>query len=169
MVICLNMLLLLNLVIAIMADTWATLSEVKLGLYLKGIVEAIPTYKNDKRYGGLISMAPPFNTLALLLFPFYHCIKDEKKLASFNKFVCKLYYFPIALLFTGVFLAGSILMTPIAWIKVTGGSMKSCCSRGSKNGFCSAVFYIFLGLPYMILVTIVDSYWFLKHQYHQKH
>ena len=43
-VICINMLLLLNLVIAIMADTWATLSEVKLGLYLKGIVESIPAY-----------------------------------------------------------------------------------------------------------------------------
>ena len=43
-VICINMLLLLNLVIAIMADTWTTLSEVKLGLYLKGIVESIPAY-----------------------------------------------------------------------------------------------------------------------------
>ena len=47
-VICVNMLLLLNLVIAIMSTTYAEFAEVKLGLYLQGIIEAIPSYKNNK-------------------------------------------------------------------------------------------------------------------------
>lgn len=43
-----NLLLLLNLVIAIMSDTYQSYSGVKLGLYSQEIIEAIPMYKNDK-------------------------------------------------------------------------------------------------------------------------
>ena len=77
LVIIVNLLLMLNLVIAIMSDTYSALSEVKLGLYLQGIVEATPSYKNDKRYGGLICMTPPFNIFAYFILPFYHYINDQ--------------------------------------------------------------------------------------------
>ena len=39
-----NMLLLLNLVIAIMSDTYALYEKVMLGLFSQGIIEAIPSY-----------------------------------------------------------------------------------------------------------------------------
>ena len=70
-IILVNTLLLLNFVIAIMTDTYANLAELKLGLFAQGIVEAIPSYKNHKRYGGLIVMLPPFNLLAFVLLPIY--------------------------------------------------------------------------------------------------
>jgi len=117
-VIIINMLLLLNLVIAIMSDTWANLSEVKLGLYLKGIVEAIPVYKNDKRYGGLICMTPPLNIFALILLPVYHFTTDKDKLERLNNRVCQVTYMPFALAFTVIFLAGSLVMTPFAWLYI---------------------------------------------------
>ena len=44
-VVTVNMILLLNLVIAIMTDTYRTYAEVKLGLFAQGI---IPSYKNHK-------------------------------------------------------------------------------------------------------------------------
>ena len=167
--ICVNMLLLLNLVIAIMADTWATLSEVKLGLYLKGIVEAIPAYQNDKRYGGLISLPPPFNIFALVLLPFYHCFLDKDRLQRFNSTVCKTFFLPIAIFFTLGFLAGALIMTPFAWFKILKHSFGSICSSETKNGFCRMIFYFLFGLPWLLLVAIIDSYWFLVHQYHQEH
>lgn len=124
-----NLLLLLNLVIAIMSDTYAKLAEVQLGLYSVGIIEAIPSYKNDKRYGGLIVMTPPISLFAYLLWPFYHCIEDEKKLADFNNKVCKVIYFPFACIFTIVFFISCIVMTPFAWLKV----MIHKCSLGRRK------------------------------------
>lgn len=116
-VIIVNLLLLLNLVIAIMSHTYSNLSEVKLGLYLHSIVESISDYKNDKRYGGLICMTPPFNVIAYFLLPFYHYTKDMDKLERFNDRVCRVTYLPFAILFTTIFLAGSIMMAPLAWLK----------------------------------------------------
>ena len=155
-----NLLLLLNLVIAIMSDTYANLSQVKLGLYLQGIIESISSYKNDKRYGGLICMTPPFNVIAYLLLPFYHCTKDKDKLARFNNRVCQVTYFPLAFLFTTILLAGSILMSPLAWLKAVSHHI-----RQRKSNVCNALFYTFLGLPWFILIAIVDAYWCFCHLY----
>lgn len=56
--------------------------------------------------------------ISFLLLPFYHCIKDREKLERFNSKVCKVVYFPIALGITLVFEIISLLLTPLAWIKV---------------------------------------------------
>ena len=113
-----NLLLMLNLVIAIMSDTYSRFAEVQLGLYSNGIIEAIPSYKNDKRYGGLIVMTPPINMLAYLMWPVYHCIKDKSRLAKFNRGVSIVIYFPFGVVFTLVFLASCLVMTPFAWMKI---------------------------------------------------
>ena len=47
-VLILNLILFLNLVIAILSETYARFSKVKLGLYYDGVVEQIPIYKYDK-------------------------------------------------------------------------------------------------------------------------
>ena len=145
-----------------MSDTYANLSEVKLGLYLQGVIESISSYKNDKRYGGLICMTPPFNVIAYVLLPFYHCTKDLDKLARFNNRVCQITYFPFAILFTTIFLAGSILITPFAWLKAMSHHIKQ------KNNVCNALFYTFLGLPWFILIAIVDAFWFFRHLYTER-
>ncbi len=87
-------------------------------MYSVGIIEAIPSYKNDKRYGALIVMTPPISLFAYLLWPVYHCIKDKKRLASFNRGVSRVIYFPFAFFFTGVFMACCLVMTPLAWMKI---------------------------------------------------
>ena len=69
-----NLLILLNLVIAIMSDTYGRLTDNRLGLYSQGIIEAIPSYKNDRRYGGLIVAVPPLNILTSFMLPFFCCI-----------------------------------------------------------------------------------------------
>ena len=114
-------------------------------------------------------MPPPFNVVALALLPFYHCISDKDRLQSFNSTVCRTFFLPVAIFFTLVFLAGALIMTPFAWFKILKRSFASACSCEGKNGFCRAIFYLLFGLPWLVFVALLDSYWFLVHQYHQKH
>ena len=72
-----NSIVLLNFIIAILTDTYAKLSTKSLGLYYDGIIQRIPVYEDDARYGGLIIGSPPFNVLAVLLVPLYILMKDE--------------------------------------------------------------------------------------------
>jgi len=72
-VIILNMVLLINLVIAILSETYTRLSEQKLGLYYDGVIEVIPAYKYRKFYGALIAACPPFNLLILPFLPIFWC------------------------------------------------------------------------------------------------
>lgn len=159
------MLLLLNLVIAIMSTTYAEFAEVKLGLYLQGIIEAIPSYKNNKQYGGLIVMTPPLNLIAYLLLPFYHCIKDKQKLRNFNSVVCKIIYSPLALIVTIFFEAISLLLTPLAWVKVIVHKCKLGRRTGKGSYYASAIIYFVIGLPLLAFTSLVDCYWFFKHLY----
>merc|ERR1712176_522341 len=59
-----------------MSDTYSAYSNKMLGLFSQGIIEAIPAYKNDRRFGALIVAFPPFNVLTFLCLPILLCIKN---------------------------------------------------------------------------------------------
>ena len=160
-----NLLLLLNLIIALMADTYQKLADVKLGLYSQEIIEAIPSYKNDKFYGGLISMTPPTNMFAYFLLPFYMCIKDKARLQRFNTRVCKVVYFPIGLTITAFFLASSLVMTPFAYFKVVIHKFALGFRQRSPAMHAKAFLYLIFGVPLLVVTAITDSVWFLRHLY----
>ena len=62
-----NMVLLLNFVIAILSNTFAVYESKKLGLYYEVIVGAFPTMEYDDNYGNIVCATPPFN---LMIVPF---------------------------------------------------------------------------------------------------
>merc|ERR1740117_637792 len=72
-----NGIMLLNLIIAIMTDTYVELRKNSHGLYYDGIIEAMPVFKNDRRYGALIATVPPFNLLVVPLIPFFIGCQDD--------------------------------------------------------------------------------------------
>ena len=98
-----NSIIMLNFIIAILADTYSKYSSQSLGLYYDGIIQRIPVYEDDSRYGGLIIGSPPFNVAAVVLVPFYCCNKDERRLKNCNDTFSKLVYAPIALCFSALF------------------------------------------------------------------
>jgi hypothetical protein len=57
-----------------MSDTYGVFVQNKLGLYFVGIIEAMPVYKTDKRYGALVSTVPPFNLMMVPFVPIFLCI-----------------------------------------------------------------------------------------------
>jgi hypothetical protein len=111
-----NMILVLNLIIAILADTYSTFQEHRLGLYYDQVLSRIPVYKNDNRYGVLITTVPPFNILCLFVIPIFYAIKNEDTIAKINQKLQVVGYLPIAIIYGIKFAVSNILMLPFAYI-----------------------------------------------------
>lgn len=74
-----NVLILLNVVIAMMADTYALMSSMRKGVYNYNIVKLYSSYKIEKYFGGLILNWPPFFIISFFLLPFYIFYRNKKK------------------------------------------------------------------------------------------
>ena len=163
-VMCVNMLLLLNLIIAIMTDTYAYYNSFRRGLFSKNIIEAVPSYRNDKRYGALISAFPPFNLASMFFLPIMLCMKDKVKLKTINLAICKVIYFPILLVSSLYFFIASLVLTPFAYFKMI--IFKYKLYKGSCEELCKKCgLYILIGLPMLLIGCFTDLYWFVCHSY----
>lgn len=111
-----NSIVLLNFIIAILADTYGKYSQQSLGLYYDGIIARIPVYEDDARYGGLIVISPPFSIFAIFLLPFFCCIEDENRLRYINDLFTKVSYAPVALILTVLFVISNLIMMPFAYL-----------------------------------------------------
>ena len=62
--------------------------------------------------------------LAVLMLPFYLCVKDEDKLMYVNDFFTKVIFAPVAILLTVLFLALSLLCLPFAYLAAIAKKIK---------------------------------------------
>lgn len=140
-----NSIVLLNFIIAILADTYSKLSGQSLGLYYDGIISRIPVYEDDSRYGSLIVGTLPFNSLAIIMVPLFCCIKNERRLNALNDKCTKVMFAPIALIVTLAFVAINLALLPLAYLSALYHKLKLLClastqpqgknpKRGSDNG-----------------------------------
>lgn len=121
-----NLILLLNLVIAILTDTYIRFSKVKLGLYYDGVVDAISSLKYDKRYGALVTAIPPFNVIMFFITPVFLMIKNPRKLKKLNHTLTLITYIPLATVLVLVFIAGNTIMMPFAYVYALIHKIKLC-------------------------------------------
>lgn len=124
-----NCILMLNFVIAMLADTYSKLTSQSLGLYYDGVIARIPVYEDDLKYGGLIIGTPPFNVLAIFLVPYYLCVKDEEKLIAVNHAFTKIVFLPIALIMSVVFAALSLALVPFAYLQAINIKLQNLCCK----------------------------------------
>ena len=101
------------------------------------MIARIPIYEDDNRYGGLIVGTPPFNILAIVMIPFYCCVKDEKTLRWGNDLFTRILFAPMAILITLAFIAINLLLLPFAYLsaiaqKITLLRIQARPRRGSK-------------------------------------
>ena len=150
-------------VIAIMTDTYRLYAEVKLGLFAQGIIEAIPSYKNNKYYGALISATPPFNMLTMLCLPVMLLIKDKKKLESFNMAVCRIIYFPVCVFSAVYFTICNIILVPFAFFKALWHKMLLWRRSDDEIYRRNFFFFLLLGIPILLISIFTDLYWFTRH------
>ena len=138
----------------------------KLGLYSQGIIEAIPVYKNDKKWGGFIVATPPLNLFTCLLSPCYCCSKPEN-LEKLNRRVSKAVYFPVAICILILFMVCNFVMMPIAFFK----SAIHKCLLYKRTKICSyfnkAFLFAIFGLPMMMFNQVTDVYYFFTSLYRE--
>ena len=116
--ICVNLLLLMNLMIALMSDTYATLSEFKKSLYFTNIIKAMPHYQYDPTYACLITICPPFNILVFMFVPYFILSKNNNNKKKLNRVLLMIIYSPIAIILAFFFTAFNLLMLPFAYFKI---------------------------------------------------
>lgn len=110
-----NVILMLNFVIAILSATFARYDDIKLGLYYNVLNELFPSMSWDNEYGGLIcGSKPPFNIIVLPFIPFYWCCSSatKKKITKISTF---LMYLPVSVIVSLFFFALNAIMAPIAY------------------------------------------------------
>jgi hypothetical protein len=80
-----NMIIFLNLTIAILSETYNRMTTTRLGLYYDGLIASLPAYEHNEHFGVLILLPPPFNVLTLLLLPLILVYrKNTDKLITIN-------------------------------------------------------------------------------------
>ena len=121
-----NLILLLNLVIAILTETYIRFSKVQLGLYYDGVVDAISNLKYDKRYGAMITAIPPFNMLMFLATPIFIFTKNPRRLKQINRTLTMITYLPLAFVLIIVFAAINVVLMPFAFVFAIAHKIKLC-------------------------------------------
>lgn len=159
-----NMILMLNLVIAILSETYARLAPQRLGLFYDGLIASMPGYQFDKRFGILILIPPPMNVFIIIPTLVFLCfLNNDKMLRAFNKVFVHIGFTPFAILYTIIFVLLNAILIPFAYLrglihKITEVST-GCCSK-KKEGHEDlspnsnikdvAIFGVF-GIPMLIL------------------
>jgi len=160
-----NLVLLLNLIIAILTSTYEQYAIRGLALYHDEIIESIPYYKSNKLYGSLISMFPPLNVVSSLFLPFFMACKDDNKIEKLNNVLLHIGYAPLLIVFTIAFILLSVILLPLAFICAWLDKWISLLTiqKKWKIRLAEAFFFTIFGVPMMVLNTIVDVLHFWRH------
>jgi len=156
------MIIFINLVIAILSDTYTSLSEQKLGLFYDSIIEVINEQKYKKYYGALVAAVPPFNLFAFPFLPMFAFTKNKKKLRCLNNTLARVGFLPFACLATVCFAVINLLIAPVAYCITLFRKAKQLHRMSHLLDF---LFFLCLGLPMLLLSQAADLVHFFMHIY----
>jgi hypothetical protein len=173
-----NMILMLNLVIAILSETYARLAPQRLGLYYDGLIASMPGYQFDRRFGILILIPPPLNVIVIFPTLIFVCfLNNDQYLKNINKVCVIIGFTPFAIVYTACFMAFNLILIPFAWLrgfihKITEVT-QGCCSKKRKghedlspnSSPTDLLIFGLLGVPMLFCSQFVDVYFFVKHLY----
>jgi len=109
--------LLLNLIIAILANTYTIFDERSNGLYLSKILVSRDEMNYDPSYGSFLSAMPPLNLIQVIFVPIALVLRyNNPVLVAINTFVMKTLYSMLNLIFFTIFFVISALCLPFAYI-----------------------------------------------------
>lgn len=158
----LNVILLLNFVIAILGSTYGFFEEIKTGLFYNVLNAMCSTLEWDEHYGNLLCIRPPVPSYLFTLpfIPFYF-ILTGKALKNLNKIAFFVSFMPMVLATILIITALNVALIPIAYIATVGRlfvSLVTC----QKNSATSFFLFLLLGLPLLIVSLFTNAYDFTK-------
>ena len=166
-----NMIIALNLLIALLSNTYSDLHEKSLAIYYKGIIQERPIYKYSKKYGSLVSSSFPYNIISYLFSPM---LLSQKHRHSFNNFILHLLFIPILMIFLMLHLLVCIILLPFAYMKVIlhkGYLIKNRIKEKEEERYSTLrgiyyfISYFIFGLPIGVFQIFVDIIKHIKHIY----
>ena len=110
----LNNILLINLLIAILSNTYSQLEDSKLVLYILEILKLRSELEYDEKCSALVSTFPPLNIVSSMFIPGVLVSKNSKYL---NEILFHIEYIPIMILLLILYIILNILLIPLAYIK----------------------------------------------------
>ena len=149
-----NVVVLINVVIAMMTDTYRVMTDLRKGVYNYNIIRAAPAYKLDKYYGGLILTTNPFCILSFMLLPFYWFIKNKETLHSLNSRFYLVNYTLVAMPLGVIFFVVNLAMMPFAYLKTCVHKVNL--ARMGVIGVGSCFGYITTGLFMLLFAQFTD-------------
>ena len=156
----LNLLILINVVIAMMADTYGIMTSLRLGIYSHSVLRAAPAYAQEKHYGALALLPAPFALISFLTIPYYLCVSDKARLRKFTKrFNIGIYFF-LCLIMSFFFIAFNMIMVPFAYLKTCFHKIRL--AHQKFIPLTEPLIYILLGLLMGVVNTLPDFWEFLK-------
>ena len=156
----LNLLILINVVIAMMADTYGIMTSLRLGIYSHSVLRAAPAYAQEKHYGALALLPAPFAVISFLTIPYYLCVSDKARLQRFTKRFNVGIYFFLCLITSSIFIALNIIMVPFAYLKTCYHKMKLAYEKFIP--VTDLIIYVLIGLIIGVIVQVPDFWQFLK-------
>ena len=163
-----NNILLINLLIGILASTYAIYEGRGVSLYVNGILQMRSGTEYEGSYGALVSTFPPFNFFLLPLIPFYMVKKETRPM---NRKVFHMTYIPVLCFAFLLFIFTSLLLIPFAYLKSIANRCHqvrlsaSASPKLKKTKVLQLVLFIFCGLFIMIANFALDCVLFFKHCY----
>lgn len=164
-VVCFNILI-LNLIIAILSNTYNQFDTKATGLYLSKILIARDTMIFDEYYGAfMLSMAP----LNIILMPFVPLALMRKPSKQFNTMLVIFQYSAFILIIFTIFMFGSICMLPFAYLQCLQIEFKKFMLQETtkKKVFFVVHLVLYSGLVILMLVMAIfaDFYYFCANNF----
>ena len=109
--------LLMNLVIAILANTYSNFESGSTGLYLSKILSTRDEVEYDLNYGAFLSAMPPINVLQLpFIIPAMTMRQNAPFLIQLNEYVMISQYILFMIIFKALFVVVSLALIPFAYV-----------------------------------------------------
>jgi len=164
-VISFNMLL-LNLIIAILANTYNMFDLRATGLYLSKILNTRGELIYDENYGSFLAAIPPINIIQLPFIPIALSLrKGHPLLLKVNNWVMMTQYCIFMIIFYTIFVAVSLVCIPFAWII---GVYDKLTAKNTNRDTMDKVFnYLFILWGPLILIfdVFADTVYFWKNNF----
>jgi len=154
--------LILNLIIAILSNTYNMFDTKSTGLYLSKILNSRDEMTYDENYGAFLLTMTPLNIVTLPFVPYALFKKPSKEM---NTMITVLQYSFLIVIIYLMFLVGSIIMTPFAFLKSLSVkiqdvlSVKADPKEQIKKGMMLLMF-LAIGIPILIVNLLADFYYF---------
>lgn len=116
----LNMIVIMNLVIAILATIYEEYSSFKRGLFYDTLIAALPKHKHDRYYGFMVTYPGIFAPILIMLAPVAWLLKKVSPSLAyvFNMILSLVAYLPIGFLAITVFVACQVCLVPVVFVAV---------------------------------------------------